>query len=151
MTQTPPVATTLSVEDAESSIAVEESRIRAILESWAQATRQGRKDDVLSSHAPSVLIYDVLPPMKYVSAVAYRRSWDDWQPETQGESRFELEDLSVTAGPGIAFAHAFIQCGGTLPNARTFQDTVRATFCLRKVDGDWKVYHQHISKPLPPN
>jgi ketosteroid isomerase-like protein len=24
---------------------------------------------------------------------------------------------------------------------------VRATFCLRKVDGSWVVEHQHVSKP----
>lgn len=150
MTQTPPVATTTS-QSKDAVVAVAQSRIRSILESWAQATRLGRQDDVLSSHAPSVLIDDVLPPMKYMSAYAYRRSWDDWQPETQGESRFELEDLSVTAGPDIAFTHGFIQCGGTLPSGRTFQDADRATSCLRKVDGDWKVYHQHLSKPLRPS
>jgi ketosteroid isomerase-like protein len=129
--------------------AVEESAIRAILESWASATRQGRQDDVLANHAHDVLIYDVLPPMKYESAAEYRRSWEDWQPETQGECRFDLEDLSVTVGSDVAFAHGFIQCGGTLPTGKTFRDTVRATFCLGKVDGAWRILHQHISKPLP--
>lgn len=71
---------------------VDESAIRALLESWASATRQGRQDDVLANHAQDVLIYDVLPPMKYESAAAYRKSWEDWQPETQGEIRFDLED-----------------------------------------------------------
>lgn len=126
----------------------DESAIHALLQSWASATRQGRQDDVLRHHAPDVLVYDVLPPMKYSSAAAYRQSWDDWQPDNQGELRFEFEDLSVTAGSGLAFAHGFIHCGGTLPSGRTFEDTVRATFCLGKVDGQWQVLHQHISKPF---
>jgi ketosteroid isomerase-like protein len=126
----------------------EKSNIRAILEAWASATRQSRKDDVLINHAENVLIYDVLPPIKYETAAAYRRSWDDWQPDTQGEGQFELKDLSVTANSDIAFAHGLIQCGGTLPSGKTFQDTVRATFCLKKMDGAWKILHQHISKPL---
>lgn len=126
----------------------DELAIRVLLESWASATREGRQDDVLSNHAADVIIYDVLPPMKYESAAAYRRSWDDWQPDTQGEGRFELEDLSITAGSDIAFAHGFIQCGGTLSTGKTFQDTVRATFCLGKVYGKWRVLHQHVSKPL---
>ena len=41
----------------------------------------------------------------------------------------------------------FIRCGGTLPDGRTFQDLVRATFCLRKVNDSWVVEHQHVSKP----
>ncbi|HZC47407.1 MAG TPA: nuclear transport factor 2 family protein [Candidatus Acidoferrum sp.] len=125
-----------------------ENQVRAVLEDWAKATRQNRNDDVLKNHVPDVVIFDVLPPMKYESADAYRRSWGDWQPETQSEGQFDLENLTVTAGTDLAFAHCFIRCGGTLPDGHSFQDLVRATFCLCKIDGSWKVTHQHISKPF---
>ena len=126
----------------------DEAQIRGVLEAWAAATRQGHKEQVLANHLGDVLIYDVLAPMKYEGAAAYRKSWDDWQPDTQGEGRFELEDLVVTIGGDVAFAHAFIRCGGTLPDGKSFEDMVRATFCLRKLSGAWKVAHQHISKPI---
>ena len=125
-----------------------ESEVRAVLEAWAAATRHNQKDNILRNHASDLVIFDVLPPMKYESAESYRRSWDEWQPETQGEAVFRLEGLSITAGDNVAFAHSFIRCGGTLPDGRTFQDLVRATFCLRKVDGAWVVQHQHVSKPF---
>ena len=124
-----------------------EDQIRQVLEQWADATRKGRRSEVLAGHLPEVLIYDVLPPMKHEGAEAYRRSWDEWQPDTQGEGQFELQDVGVTAGTDVAFAHCFIKCGGALPDGRTFEDLVRATFCLRKSSGSWKVAHQHISKP----
>ena len=79
--------------------------------------------------------------MKYESAEAYRRSWEDWQPETAGEGKFEVENLSVTAGADVAFAHCFIRCGGSMPDGRTFEDLVRTTFCPRKLGGLWKVSH----------
>ncbi len=85
--------------------------------------------------------------MKYENAESYRRSWKEWQPDTQGEAFFNLVNLTITAGNDVAFAHSFISCGGALPDGRTFQDVVRATFCLRKVDGSWVVEHQHVSKP----
>jgi ketosteroid isomerase-like protein len=122
--------------------------IRQILEEWAETTRTGQLDLVLSNHYDDALIYDVLPPMKYEGTETYRRSWGDWQPDTAGEGQFELQDLSITAGEGVAFAHGFIQCGGATPEGKTFSDTVRATFCLRKSEGSWKIQHQHISKPL---
>lgn len=118
-----------------------------VLEEWAAATRESRRDEVLKNHAANLVIFDVLPPMKYESAESYRRSWDEWQPDTQGEAVFDLENLTITAGNDVAFAHSFIRCGGTLPDGRTFQDLVRATFCLRKVNGSWVVEHQHVSKP----
>ena len=125
-----------------------EEKIRSVLESWAEATRKGRLDEVLSDHLPEALIYDVLAPMKYEGTQAYRASWGDWQPETAGEGTFDLEDLQVTAGENIGFAHCFIRCGGTMPDGKSFTDLVRATFCLVKDDGRWMVDHQHISKPL---
>jgi uncharacterized protein (TIGR02246 family) len=132
----------------ESNTPVDEARIRALLDRWSEATRTGRQDAVLANHLPDVLIYDVLAPMKYEGAAAYRRSWDEWQPETPSDGKFDIEDLDVTAGADVAFAHGFIRCGGTMPNGNTYEDLARATFCLRKIDGDWKIAHQHISKPI---
>jgi ketosteroid isomerase-like protein len=122
--------------------------IQAVLEAWAKATRENRKDDVLKNHALDLVIFDVLPPMKYDSAEAYRQSWGDWQPQTRDEGRFDLEHLVVEASTDLATAHCFIRCGGILPDGRRFEDLVRATFCLRKRGGSWKVFHQHISKPF---
>ena len=124
-----------------------DDEVRAVLEEWAAATRLSRRDEILKHHSTDLVIFDVLPPMKYEGAEAYRRSWDEWQPDTQGEAVFNLVNLTITAGNDVAFAHSFIRCGGTLPDGRTFQDLVRATFCLRKVDGSWMVEHQHVSKP----
>ena len=124
-----------------------DDEVRAVLEEWAAATRLSRRDEILKHHSTDLVIFDVLPPMKYEGAEAYRRSWDEWQPDTQGEAVFNLVNLTITAGNDVAFAHSFIRCGGTLPDGRTFHDLVRATFCLRKVDGSWVVEHQHVSKP----
>ena len=125
----------------------DEQQIRQLLERWATATRTGRREDVLADHAADVLIFDVLPPLQYAGAAAYRKSWDEWQPETVGEGSFDLNELQVTAGADVAFAHALIHCGGTAPDGSAFEDDVRATFCLRKNEGRWLVVHQHISMP----
>lgn len=126
----------------------DEIAIRQLLDEWTRTTREVPQADVLKNHSDSVLIYDVLPPLKYESAAAYRASWDEWQPDAQGDIQFELEDLKVIAGSEVASAHSLVRCGGTLPDGKAFRDTVRATFCLRRVDGGWKVFHQHISKPF---
>ena len=73
-----------------------------MLESCAKATRENREDDILKNHAPDLVIFDVLPPMKYDSAAAYRASWGDWQPEIQGEGQFALENRVVNAMAELA-------------------------------------------------
>ncbi len=126
----------------------DEQIIHDLLQAWSENTRLDRKDQILANHSADVLIYDVLPPMKYESAAAYRASWGDWQPEAVGENIFELQDLAITTGIGAAFAHGFILCGGTTPQGKKFEDVVRATFCLKKIHGEWQVIHQHVSKPF---
>lgn len=121
--------------------------IQNLLERWAYNTKIGAQDNILENHAESVVIYDVLPPMKYEGTKAYRDSWDEWQPETKGDSLFDLHELKVVVGENVAFAYGFIHCGGTLPDGKTFEDWVRATFCLEKRMGRWLVTHQHISMP----
>lgn len=125
----------------------DEVAIRAVIEGWAKATREGRQDDVLAQHLDDAVVFDVLPPLRYESAAKYRESWDEWQPDTQGEMTFELEDLSISASVDAGFAFGLLQGGGTLRNGQTFRDTVRLTFCLRKQSGKWLVVHQHVSKP----
>ena len=121
--------------------------VRQLLLDWATATRTGARDAILQGHAPDVLVYDVLPPLLYQGTDAYRASWSSWQPQTQGEDTFEFTGLDVVAGSDVAFASGLIKCGGTLQDGRTFEDLVRATFCLRKRSGEWLVPHQHISRP----
>ena len=109
----------------------DEAAIRQVLNRWAEATREGRQDDVLAHHQDDLVIFDVLSPLRYTSAAQYRASWESWQPDARGAVLFAL-----------------LQCGGTLPDGQTFSDTVRITFGLRKRDGQWKVAHQHVSRPI---
>jgi ketosteroid isomerase-like protein len=124
--------------------------IRQVLQTWAENTRKGRLDKVLDRHAKDVVIYDVLPPLSYHGSEAYRASWGDWQPELVSEGEFELEDLQISAGDEVGYAYGLIRCGGTYPDGRKLSDLVRATFCLEKIDGNWTIKHQHISKPFSP-
>jgi len=86
----------------------DEIAIRQLLEEWTRVTREGPQDDVLKNHSDNVLIYDVLPPLKYESAATYRASWNEWQPDVQGDMQFELEDLNVTTSPEVGFAHGLL-------------------------------------------
>src|SRR5258708_18045068 len=94
------------------SSSTDEERIRQLLEQWANATKMNRRDDILANHASDAVIFDVLPPLKYEGIAAYRKNWDDWQPETVGANLFDLHELQITVGRDVGFAHAFIHCIG---------------------------------------
>ena len=125
-----------------------EVEIADLLHLWAKRTRLGEQDLILAHHAADAVIFDVLPPMQYNGVASYRKSWDDWQPQTTGENIFNLLDLRITASDAAAFAFCQIKCGGTMADGKIFEDLVRATFCLSRTADGWRITHQHISKPV---
>ena len=123
------------------------SEIESLLDLWAKRTREGLQKEILENHFKDAIIFDVLAPLQYKGTKAYRDSWDAWQPDTVGESVFQIEDLQITSMQDIGFAHGLIRCGGTTPDGKGFEDIVRATFCLCRSPDGWRIMHQHISIP----
>ncbi|WP_444892531.1 YybH family protein [Microbulbifer sp. TRSA001] len=122
--------------------------IKSLLSDWAKSTRQDKKDKILENHQPEAVIFDVLAPIKYEGKLAYRKSFDEWQPPFAIPCLFELSELNIHAGDDTGFAHCLINCGGTLPDGKQVKDTVRATFCFVKTKDSWQFAHHHISSPM---
>ncbi|MYW82081.1 conserved hypothetical protein [Streptomyces sp. LaPpAH-199] len=123
-------------------------QIRALIEDWAEAVHRGRIDAVVADHAEDIVMFDVPPPYRGVRGIdAYRQVWPPffaWQ--AQG-AVFDIEEMEVTAGEDVAFAHALVRCGteGELAARPGFR--LRLTLGLRKEAGRWVVAHEHHSFP----
>src|SRR5215813_14552116 len=61
----------------------------------------------------------------------------------EGEAAFDIAELNVTAGDRVAFATTLLRCGSTEELAE--DNTPRLTIGLRKVEGTWKIAHEHHS------
>ncbi|MET7301660.1 SgcJ/EcaC family oxidoreductase [Embleya sp. NPDC005575] len=123
-------------------------QIRTLVERWAQAVHRGNLDTVVADHAEDIVMFDVPPPYEGVRGMAaYREVWPPFfQWQAQGAS-FDIEELRVTAGADVAFAHALLRCGtpqelDTRPGLR-----LRLTLGLRKEADRWIVAHEHHSFP----
>jgi ketosteroid isomerase-like protein len=127
---------------------MEANRVREIIEGWAAGVRARDIDAVLRRHAPNLLVFDVVGPVRLKGLDAYRRTWlEQFFPWHGDTGRFELVDLEVSAGADAAFATALLECAGTEDGKRvTF--TLRLTIGLEKRDGEWIVVHEHHSQPL---
>jgi uncharacterized protein (TIGR02246 family) len=126
----------------------DESRIRALIETWANAVHQGDIEGVLADHTDDIVMFDVPPPSYGVRGLDdYRETWPPfftWQ--VQGAS-FEIVSLDVTAGEDVAFAYALLRCGTQEELDRDPDNRLRLTVGLRKEGGRWLVAHEHHSFP----
>ena len=130
---------------------VGEAEIRAQLDKLAVAVRGADLEGVKSLYAPEVVSFDVGPRLQDVGAEA---KWNNWMAAFalfQRPLGVEVSDITITVGGDVAFGHSFTRLSGTLKNGTTSGGFwVRATYCLRKIDGNWLIVHDHASVPLDP-
>jgi len=126
----------------------DEARIRELIEERVGAIRAGDVDALMRSHAPDVVMFDALDPLRYVGSEAVGERAGQWLSWYRGPVGYEVRDLSVTAGGEAAFCHYLYRVTGTMTNGREVDMWVRSTVCFRKDEGAWVVAHEHTSVPF---
>jgi uncharacterized protein (TIGR02246 family) len=132
----------------ENSRADDEAQIRELIEERVRAIRAKDVDALMSNHAPDVVMFDALDPLRYVGSEAVRERSAQWLSWYQGSIGYEVRDLRITAGDGAAFCHYLYRVRGTMTNGSEVDMWVRSTVCFRKEGGAWVVAHEHTSVPF---
>ena len=127
----------------------EESRIKALLEAWADAVRRHDLPAILAHHEADMVMFDVPPPLQCKGLEAYEQTWDLFFRYHKPGAAFDIEELTVTAGQDVAFAVAIMRCGPDSSSNTADKDgfLFRLTVGLRKVSGSWQIAHEHHSVP----
>ena len=126
----------------------EDFKVRRLIEQWALAVRARDLKAVLAHHVEDMVMFDVPPPVELRGIDAYQDSWPPFFKWLENESgTFEIVRLDVTAGDTVAFATALLRCGSKASLAKDNTAQLRLTVGLRKIDGAWKIAHEHHSFP----
>src|SRR5579859_418280 len=75
----------------------------------------------------------------------------NWFAGFDGPIEYEVRDrdLAVTSGAEVAFCHSLNRLSTPPRDApQKFNLWFRATVCLRKIDGAWRITHEHNSTPF---
>ena len=94
-------------------------------------------------------MFDVPLPFQSRGLDEYKKTWDLFFGCHEPSQAFDIEDLAITAGEDVAFAVATMRCGAGTDDAAPVEGgfLFRLTIGLRKIDGDWRVTHEHHSVP----
>lgn len=127
----------------------EEIRIKALLEAWADAVRRHDLPAILAHHAPDMVMFDLPPPLQCKGIEAYKETWGLMFRYHKPGAGFDIQELAVTAGQDVAFAVAIMRCGPDSSSNSADKDgfSFRLTVGLRKVEGQWRITHEHHSIP----
>ena len=119
-----------------------EQEIRALIDDWTDAICNGDIDRGLANRTDDIVLYDVPEPLQSTGIKAYEATWSlffDHNPA--GPNRFCFRDIQIVAGEDVAYAFGRLVIGGGDAHCRL-------TLGLRRVNGEWKVTHEHHSMPI---
>jgi ketosteroid isomerase-like protein len=132
----------------ENSQATDEAQLRELIDQRVEAIHTRNVNELMSHHAPDVLTFDALNPLQYLGSDKVKERAEEWLSWYQGPIGYEVRDLSITTGETAAFCHYLYHVSGTMTNGKEVRMWVRSTICFRKIDGTWKITHEHSSVPF---
>ena len=121
--------------------------IRSWLDQWTKVFTEKNVDAIMALYADDVVAYDVVPPLQYVGKDAYRKDYESFLSQYEGNLHVEVRDLHVGTTGDFGYAAGLELIGGTLKNGQKSDVWLRFTSLFRKVNGKWLDFHDHVSVP----
>ncbi|MEA3153239.1 MAG: hypothetical protein QOK44_828 [Betaproteobacteria bacterium] len=132
----------------EESKSLEEAAIRTVIDAITKAVRAKDVEAMLAQCAPDIVTFDMVPPLRHQGSQAIRGLWARTLAAFDPPLEYEVHDLDISVDGDVAFARCLNRFGGTKKDGRRVLNSLRSTFGLRKIDGQWKVVHEHVSVPF---
>lgn len=125
------------------------TQVQAQLQRWTKAFEAKDVDGVMAVYAPgdAVTAYDVVPPLQYKGADAYRKDYADFFAQADGPLHVELRDSHIESGGGLAIAYGLERITGKLKSGQPLDIWVRYTSAFKQIGGQWLDIHDHVSVP----
>lgn len=124
-----------------------EAEVRQWMNDFKQAFEAKDTKAVMALYAPDVLAYDIVPPLQYVGADAYAKDYDTYFAGYKGPVTLEFRDCHINSSGDLAVVACLERNTGTLNNGTPVAMWLRTTTALRRVNGRWFDFHDHVSVP----
>lgn len=128
----------------------DEEQIRKLKDDLINAIRNKDVKGVISQFAVETVMFLLAPPLQYKTGddAPGETGIQEWFDSFQGAIGYEFRELQITTDEAVAFCHSLNRIGGTRSDGEKTDIWMRETLGLRKIEGEWKITHQHQSVPF---
>ena len=128
----------------------DEKEIRALVQRLVTAAKAKNVSAVMSVYVAdeSLSVFDITPPLQYIGAKAYKEAWEAFFAALPGPLEIEIHEFNVTTDGPLGFSHEIDTWSGIDPEGKKVTFTMRVTYVYRKVNGKWRIIHEHGSVPV---
>ncbi len=127
----------------------DEAAIRQLVADHTAAMRAGDADGICRPYTSDAVIFSLAPPLVQPSGgardVAQMQTWLD---EKGGSVWSQVRDLQVTVDGDLALCTSLASMGAPPDSPQPFTFWYRSTLGLRRLDGQWRILHEHTSTPF---
>ena len=130
----------------ESQLKSAEQEVMAVLEAWSAALYHKDLDALAKCYAKGVQVFDI-----GAQAVGYdklRGLWESCFPYFPNPIGTQRKDVQATVGDDVAVVAFYSRLTGMESDHASAKSWIRSTVCLKKMDGQWKIFHEHASFPV---
>jgi PhnB protein len=125
--------------------ATKESDIVNVIDRWKAAICGKDAAAVMRCYSKEIIAFGLAPPLR--EAVG-REGLDAWFATWVGPLQIQTAQQSVCIGGDIAYVASIEQISGKKVGGEQVGVWTRATRGLRRIDGEWKISHEHTSVPF---
>lgn len=118
------------------------------LDDFTRAFQARDTKAVMALYSSDILAYDLVAPLQYKGADAYGKDFDTFFSQYKGPLAIEYRDCGFSGTGDLAMITCLEHVSGTLTNGQHSSIWLRATSGLRRVNGRWLDFHDHISVPV---
>jgi ketosteroid isomerase-like protein len=126
----------------------DEAGIRQWIGDFTKAFDARDSKSVMAFYVPDVVAFDIAPPLQFDGRDAYAKDYDSFFAGFKGPLALEYRDLRIQTSGDLAIVEGLERVTGTMINGQPADIWVRITTGLRKVNGKWLDFHDHVSVPV---
>jgi ketosteroid isomerase-like protein/uncharacterized protein YndB with AHSA1/START domain len=129
----------------------DEEEIRELFVQWWRDAAAKDLDAVMRPIAPDVHAYEHEAPLQYQGQAALRETCRQGFEKAQGDFTWDIPDLQILVRGDLAVTWGLNRMRAQVPGQPVHESWSRGTRVFRKLHGQWKLVHQHVSFPFDPD
>lgn len=122
--------------------------LKDLVRERTEAVLSRQSKALLDRQHPEVLTYPLLPPAVQRSRDSSAETITNWFDGYSDGPGYEVRDLHVDSDRDMGYCAFFYHVTGTLTSGDQVDMWVRATLICRRINGTWKIIHDHESVPF---
>jgi uncharacterized protein (TIGR02246 family) len=133
----------MNIQDSKTS---DEAKIRDLIDQRVNALYAKDAEAVLSALTTDFVAFSLAPPL--ISTMSDAKAYEAWFATWRGPIGTAVRHLTIAVSGDLGVSHSLNLMTGTAASGQEVELWYRQTLSFRKVDGDWKIAHEHNSVPF---